>query len=238
MKDDGIGLPPALRPRVTATPLPPADERGLMVVVTAQVLPAAPRRSRLPVIIEQRPIVLPERRRQRRLLFLLPVLSMLPAAVLATFLWPKAPVSAPGSKVDIALPTGIEIDLPEPPVRARRATPKLAAARQQPVVAPSGKPPESKLIRIDRMPEVQASIRAALATGVAQSWSGDGIKGYAVAGPVQIDGEHVCRNLVIWAEGPGGKGDTLKRRKCLGEGNAWLDDNGVPAKPAEAPADG
>ena len=70
-------------------------------------------------------------------------------------------------------------------------------------------------------PAAEAAVRRAIDTGVAQPWAEAGFEGYAVSGPSQILGHTACRNIVVWVEPSGSKGQAINSRWCLMEGAVW-----------------
>lgn len=211
--------------RYDGTDIASGDRELTVVLLAARSVERRVRRL-APVTIDQRALA-PRKARARSRLWLYSALAALPAvAGLTWFAVPLVSGIKQGNSVDVALSSGIEIDLPELPPPAK-ATPKPAAP-----LPTSGdgeredKPPAaaSPLMTVDRMPEVEAAVRTAFANGVAQPWAAKGLDGYVVAGPVQIEATHVCRNIAIWAKAAGAvEGRTVSTRKCMAQGGAWVD---------------
>jgi hypothetical protein len=144
------------------------------------------------------------------------------------------------SRVAAAPPPAVVIDLDEAkkPVRTEAAqiprrvdrpaapTPVVSAVSQ--AIAPAAVPtaitsPQAAPVALDALPEVRAAVDRAFHSNVAEPWAADGLEGYAVAGPIQIDGKVACRNVAIWAQGPGAPGAAIGGRKCMVEGGSWTD---------------
>ena len=144
------------------------------------------------------------------------------------------------SRVAAAPPPAVVIDLDEAkkPVRTeatkiphrvdRAAAPAAVVPPISAAIAPAAAPtaipsPQAAPVALDALPEVRAAVDRAFQSNVAEPWAADGLEGYAVAGPIQIDGKVACRNVAIWAQGPGAPGAAIGGRKCMVEGGSWTD---------------
>lgn len=77
-------------------------------------------------------------------------------------------------------------------------------------------------VRVDDLPPAQEAVARALRSGIAEPWSDIGVKGYAVAGPVQLADNRVCRIVAVWAEtGSQGGGVTSSRSFCRSAAGGW-----------------
>ena len=86
-----------------------------------------------------------------------------------------------------------------------------------------GQAPLGQLLRINGLKQVRAAAMESLRTGIAVPWAAAGIEGFAVAGPAQVTGNHVCRYAAIWAEIGAQGGKSLPQRYCLNEQGKWME---------------
>jgi hypothetical protein len=78
-----------------------------------------------------------------------------------------------------------------------------------------------ELADIVRMPATIEAVGRALTSGKAQAWSAQEVSGYAVAGPPQVAGRLLCRNVAVWAQADAGDGVTLPQLYCLAKEGGW-----------------
>lgn len=99
------------------------------------------------------------------------------------------------------------------PAAPRAPKPLLYPAAPAPARTEASKPfaPD---IPLERRPAVRAAMARAFASGEAEAWREDGLSGFVVVGPAEMEGAAACRNTVILARG-GEDGDrTVSRRRC------------------------
>jgi hypothetical protein len=81
--------------------------------------------------------------------------------------------------------------------------------------------PAPKAMPLESMPAVVSATSKAIRTGVAQPWEGMGMSGYAVAGPVRLNGQQTCRRIAIWVDGQGPGANALGSDRCLASDGSW-----------------
>jgi hypothetical protein len=202
-----------------------AENRDVVVVVVG--VPVFPRPARTIEPWRGRPAyALPTARRHRRidwrLLLIAPVLGLAAWAISAI-----GPAQDEGFSLRIPLPPAYRADAAiQPPVAG--VTPPGGAAPVPEMAAglPPGEPRAeatgSALLAIDRMPEVESAMRKAMRSGVAEPWAAMGLKGFALAGPIQIEDNNACRILAVWAEADGSAGKPISSLRCLEESGRWV----------------
>lgn len=126
---------------------------------------------------------------------------------------PRLAVSTPGPMI------------PGMPSREEPGVPAAKTAADQTTVA-TGLTPTGQLLRINGLKQVRAAAMESLRTGIAVPWAAAGIEGFAVAGPAQVTGNHVCRYAAIWAEIGGQGGKSLPQRYCLNAQGKWVEVGG------------
>jgi hypothetical protein len=144
-------------------------------------------------------------------------------------------VSGVGSAPPPPPPPAVEIEL-DAPAPARQAPPPAPAAKAVPIAVPPEAAPEAvpekaaepetrepEPLQLGRLGTVQAAFEKSVASGTAEPWEENGLSGYAVAGPANVDGEQVCRNLAILLRQPGSAGQVIDGRKCLTADGNWVD---------------
>lgn len=81
--------------------------------------------------------------------------------------------------------------------------------------------PAPKSMSLENLPAVVSATGKAIRTGVAQPWEGMGMSGYAVAGPVRLNGQQTCRRIAIWVDGQGPGANALGADRCLASDGSW-----------------
>lgn len=133
-----------------------------------------------------------------------------------TYLYAAAPYSG---AIRIALPPTVQMaggdarltvsSSPSAPVSLPRVTVVTASARF------------ARASTVDRLDAVEAAIRKAIGTNVAQQWAVGGFTGYAVAGAPDLQDNTGCRRVAVWVEAEGIPGRVAASDWCLTRRARW-----------------
>lgn len=129
------------------------------------------------------------------------------------------PVTKPG--VSSAEPETATVAVPtttSPPAPRAHHGAQVAGAGTS---IPPGKAANA-LVDIDKLPQVEAATRLALASGVAQKWEALGLAGMAVAGPLQLQDGKPCRTIAVLTSSEAGAAGTSRSLRCMATSGAWI----------------
>lgn len=127
---------------------------------------------------------------------------------------------APDSRsAERSAPQGIEIILPPPPEPARPYAaapggfnaPEPAPKRHRQRLAPTPAVPDSQ--GAATLSSSAAAVERALKSDGVETWSENGVDGFASAGPLRVEGRQGCRDVTIWRRG-GGQGEAVTTKRC------------------------
>lgn len=129
----------------------------------------------------------------------------------------------PARRAHLLVPTE---PLAEPIEHEKGAAPLMAV----PGIGLAGVPANSNnqnYLQVEDLPPARSAIARALQSGVAESWSDREVSGYAVAGPVQLATNRVCRIVAVWAEAGNSVGTTTSQLYCKSQAGGWTRDHQV-----------
>lgn len=117
--------------------------------------------------------------------------------------------------------------LAEPAKRSKGTVPSLAVSSGG-LAGASADPDHGNYLQIEDLLPARSAAARALQSGVAESWSDREVSGYAVAGPVQLASNRVCRIMAVWAEaGSTAGGIATSQLYCKSQAGGWARDHQV-----------
>ena len=150
------------------------------------------------------------------------VLLLMPApnaSVLRIALAPS--IGSPAMPVQGVHSPGLTEPSGEPVGQTKGTVPSTVASIVGLAGAPAN-PDNPNYLQVDDLPPARSAAARALQSGVAESWSDREVSGYAVAGPVQLASNRVCRIVAVWAEaGSTAEGTTTSQLYCRSEAGGW-----------------